>query len=318
MNSLVDVLYHVYFKKSSVLCWQYKLLIFVFFALCSNSLHAQENKPAYMLRAYEDNDCFNTLGGWTDRAYTAGQQCNFYYNIKPNPKFFLARWFPKAGDSSVNTCSLGLMQIIYTPQDLRTSYYSPNDYPYSGAFVGEYSVYSYNPERKYDLQTELILGAMGPITLSGNCQIWLHSLLHAPIPMGWDNQLRNAPLLNINSSFEKGIYCRKYVEVIGNGQLFAGIMQDELGVGASLLMGEMDSYFDGFMSHYNGLSSKNKKALRKVQLYFTISAGAQYVLYNAILQGGLFAPAPNVKVNVSNQEGTVEYIRKPYQPIKYS
>ena len=70
------------------------------------------------------------------------------------------------------------------------------------------------------------------------------------------------------------------------------------------------------MSHYNSLSSKNKKALRRVQLYFTISAGAQYVLYNAILQGGLFAPAPNVKVNVSNQEGTVEYIRKPYQPIE--
>lgn len=78
-------------------------------------LTAQTNAPSDIFRAYEDDDFLNDLGRGTDKAYTSGLQVTLFYNKNHASHFFLDHCLPKAGDSSINTYGLGLMQIMYTP-----------------------------------------------------------------------------------------------------------------------------------------------------------------------------------------------------------
>src|SRR5258706_5240997 len=86
----------------------------------NNRLTAQEQQesPTRLLRIYEDNDCMNVRGLNTDNAYTAGTRIDLFYTKDRPSRFLLDRALPKAGDSSVNTFGWGVMQLIYTPDDL--------------------------------------------------------------------------------------------------------------------------------------------------------------------------------------------------------
>src|ERR1700756_2957619 len=94
------------------------LLLILGQLIVASHLYAQSEEPSYMIRCYEDDDFFSDFGAGTDHAYSSGLQINFYFNNNKTPRFFLNRWLPKAGDSCVNTYSLGLMQLLYTPDSI--------------------------------------------------------------------------------------------------------------------------------------------------------------------------------------------------------
>jgi len=165
--------------------------------------YEQENTKQQLLRIYEDNDFLNIRGKGTDDAYTNGTRFDYFYTKKNPSQFVVDRYIPKAGDSAVNIFGWGIMQIMITPQDITKTEYQPDDYPYSGALFATHTLYSYNPAGKYDFQTELILGMMGPASFAEQTQIFIHQLINYKRPMGWDNQLGNDPLININFTAEK-------------------------------------------------------------------------------------------------------------------
>ncbi len=296
-----------------------KLFPFLILVLCAFQLFGQNesnHSTVYMLRAYEDDDYFNDIGMGTDKAYTSGEQLNLFYNLNHKPGFFLDKILPKAGDSSINTYSLGLMQMMYTPDYLTTSYYVYNDYSYAGADFAKHSLYSYNPKKKYDLQTELVLGIMGPSSFAGTAQHWLHTVLQdTAIPNGWGNQYRNAVLANINFTIEKEIVSNKGFQAIGRAQISAGTMFDAIELGTSIYIGKMNPYFNGFMGHFS--NSYTDKCYNKIQLYIMLKAAGQYVRYSAMIQGGMFSPQPMVKtIIVSGQSKETVYVEKPKQEIE--
>jgi len=304
---------HSYCKNKKYLFFLLALLV----QLSPLSLHAQREDPEYMVRAYEDEDYLNDFGEGTDRAYSSGLQVNVFYNLS-KPRFFLDRWLPKAGDSSINTYGLGVMQLMYTPDSIDNSYYIPDDYSYAGGLIGKHSLYSFNPQKKYDLQTELVFGVMGPAAFGKPLQRWLHKEIHdREIPNGWDNQYKNAALVNINFTAEKELIQSPGVEAIGSGQICAGTMLDEVEAGTTVYIGRMRPYFNGFMSHYSTLYAEKERGRKKVQFYFMIRAAVQGILYNAMLQGGLFTPLPMVKTLVySGATPEVKYIEMPKQEIE--
>lgn len=293
-------------------------LILLFLLVEINKPAAQNDAPSKMFRAYEDDDFLNDLGLGTDKAYTSGLQFTLFYNVNHKSTFFIDRLLPKAGDSSVNTCGIGLMQIMYTPDYLTTTYYVYNDYSYAGALVGKYSLYSFNPQKKYDLQTELEFGMMGPASFAKPAQRWLHNAIRdTAMPNGWDNQYGNAVMLNINFTGEKELYGNRGFEAVGSAQFSAGSMYDAIELSPTIYLGKMHPYFNGFMNHYSTSFAETEKGGNKIQFYFMIKTAAQYVLYNAMLQGGLFTSPPMVKTLVVTNSGKdAAYIEKPYQPIE--
>lgn len=263
----------------------WKIMILLLVPLFINkSLTAQQSGPRHILRVYEDNDFFNIQGHGTDNSYTNGTRLDYFYTKEKRSRFILDRIIPVAGKNSINTYGWGVMQIMVTPNDICKTEYQPNDYHYAGALYVAHTVYSYNKEKKYDFQTEVIAGIRGPGTHAGKTQKAIHKMIGYQEPMGWDNQLSTIPLLNINLTAERQVYAlNNFLEVIGGAQVNAGTMLDAVTIYPLMRLGKMVPYFNGFFSHYQSSYLHGKKV--KTQIYFTAKPKLSFVAHNALFQG---------------------------------
>ncbi|HVU96657.1 MAG TPA: lipid A-modifier LpxR family protein [Puia sp.] len=247
-----------------------------------------------ILRIYEDNDGINIFGQSTDDAYTNGTRIDLFYQPAHRPHGLLGRFAPHAGDSSIDIYGWGVMQLMYTPMDISKSNFQSHDYPYSGAIVATHTRYSYNPVKKYDWQTELVIGALGPLSLAHQTQSVIHHLTGFIQPMGWGTQFRNDLLLNVNLTAEKQLAeSGGTLRIIGGAQLYAGTMQNGAAIYPLILLGKMNPYFDGFFSQYT--AGYDAAGHKRWQLYFFAKPQLQYLLTNALLEGGIFTGNPNLQ-----------------------
>jgi len=272
-----------------------QLLFFTVFFFCTGRLCAQQpDTPTHLFRIYEDDDFINIWGQGTDNAYTNGTRLDYFYNLQHPSRFFIDKALPKAGTGSVNTYGWGVVQLMYTPDDLTSSAYNPHDYPYSGALFASHTLFSYNPIKKYSFQSELVLGVIGPAALAGPTQRLVHGWEGFDIPRGWGHQFSNDLLLNINVTAEKQLaQAGNALEIIGGAQVSAGTMQNSLTLYPLIRFGNMTGYFDGFLSQYTSIGS-NRQGKRKGQFYFFVKPAAQLILTNALVQGGVFTHNPNL------------------------
>ncbi len=289
--------------------------ILLIFALIVKQAAFAQQQVTRMFRVYEDNDFINIRGKGTDNAYTNGTRFDLFYTKNKASRFVIDRNMPKAGDSSINIYGWGLMQAMFTPNDITKTAYQPDDYPYSGALFATHTLYSYNPREKYSFETELVLGVMGPAAFAKQTQVFLHRLIHYQRPMGWANQLGNDPLININFTAEKKITALKqWVEVIGGAQVFYGTMMNGVTIYPLIRIGKMTPYFNGYISQYTTGDQKATKRRRGVQAYFIIKPEAEFIFTNSLLEGGLFA-------NNTYEDNGKSITKKPYndlQKIVYS
>jgi lipid A 3-O-deacylase len=258
----------------------------------ADTLFAQNQPTSYMARLYEDNDFMNDMGKGTDDAYTNGTRIDMFYNKGHKSSFFLDRWMPKAGDSSINTFGLGLALDMYTPKDITDAYYQRNDYAWSGGLYAIHSLYSYNPEKRYDFQTEVLAGVMGANSLAKPIQKIVHRIIADPsIPQGWNNQLNNDILLNANLMAEKELLHKgNILEVIGAAKVSVGTMIDGIDISPTIMIGKNNNYFNGFMAQHSVEKGQ------KLQAYISIKPGIQFVAWNSLLEGGMFSGRSRVKM----------------------
>jgi lipid A 3-O-deacylase len=262
----------------------------------------QDSSVRLLLRIYDDNDCFDLRGGGTDDAYTNGTRIDVFYKLPHPARGFINKVLPKAGDSSINIYGWGIMQLMFTPDDLSEPAYQPNDYPWSGALIAAHTLYSYNPVKKFDLQTELLLGVIGPASLASQTQTLMHRVEQYPLPMGWSHQFHDDLLLNINFTAEKQLAAwGSSVEVIGGSQLCLGTMRNSLALYPLIRIGLMTPYFQGYLSQYSdpGTYSRRSRLERnwkaKWQVYLLLKPQGELILTNALLEGGVFTGNPNIK-----------------------
>jgi hypothetical protein len=260
---------------------------------------AAEEDVTRMFRVYEDNDGINAFGHSTDDAYTNGTRLDLFYRPARRPHGLLGRWAPQAGDSSIDIYGWGLMQLMYTPKDISQTDYQPDDYPYSGAIIATHTRYSYNPIKHYDWQTELVMGAIGPVSLAHQTQSIVHHLTGFMQPMGWGTQFHNALLFNVNVTGEKQLAAAgNALRIIGGGQIFAGMMQNGAAVYPLILLGRTNGYFHGTFSQYTGYDREGHKSW---QVYFLAKPELAWFLTNALLEGGLFTTNPNIPAAAGNK-----------------
>src|SRR5476651_940102 len=159
--------------KKTILIWLYFILSF------SIVVKAQDaGSYQHLFRFYYDNDFINVLGKETDNEYTGGTRVDYFYTKKHASRFFIDKWMPKAGSNSVNTFGWSLMQVGFTPDDLKKTDPDVNDYPYSGGMFAIHTLHSTDPLKKYSLQTELTAGVIGPYSYSAETQEGIHRWIH--------------------------------------------------------------------------------------------------------------------------------------------
>lgn len=260
------------------------LLVLMQAWLVAGIAYGQSGSPVRLFRIYEDNDFMNITGQGTDQAYSNGTRIDLFFTKKHDSRFFPDRWMPKAGDGSIDVFGYSLMQQMYTPLDIRKTYYQPDDYHYAGALFMTHSLASYNPQKRYSLQTELLLGIRGPASLAGDAQKFVHNLMGYVRPRGWDNQLVTLPLINLDLAAEKQLLgLGNWLEIHGGAQLNAGTMLQSVGVYPMLRIGKMTPYYKGYISQYS--VDYDMPEGKRSQFYFFFRPRASYVLKNAMLDG---------------------------------
>jgi lipid A 3-O-deacylase len=239
----------------------------------------------HLLRAYEDNDIINIRGLGTDQGYSNGSRFDYFF-IKDKPsRFFLHRMMPKAGDSSIDTYGVSVMQVIFTPKNIIKRIPDKNDFPYAGAIFATHSLHSTNQIQKYNWQTEWLLGVMGPPSLGEETQRLAHKTFGLIEPGGWDYQLKTDLLLNLSVAAEKQFaHINNTVEFIGGAQAFAGTALNGASVYSLIRIGKMTPYFSGYLSQFTMPKGKQ----RRTQLYGIIRPSVEWVLSNALIDGGVF------------------------------
>jgi Uncharacterized protein conserved in bacteria len=257
------------------------MIVFIMSTIAIQMACAQEkSKYGTMLRIYEDNDFMNLWGNGTDRAYTNGTRIDLFYTKNKPSRFFIDRWMPKAGDSSVNVFGWGIMQTMITPYDISRRIPESNDYPYSGALFALHNLHASNPVKKYNLQTEWLMGVVGPPSLAREVQETIHRLIDYQRPMGWDYQVPTDLLLNISVGAEKMLaQGGKTFEWIGGARAFAGTAFNGASIHTLFRLGKMNPYFDGFLKQHSG---------KDWQCYLLFRPSVEWMYSNALMDGGLF------------------------------
>jgi hypothetical protein len=251
----------------------------------TGTAYGQQHTYRHMIRGYEDNDLFNLVGRITDRGYTNGTRADYYYISNKPAHFFLHRIMPKAGDSSINTYGFTIMQVMITPKNILKRIPDKNDYPYSGSLFGTHTLFSSNPIKKYSWQTGLLLGVMGPPSLAQQTQVYVHKLVGYFKPNGWGYQLKTDPLVNVSVAGEKELaHISKGFECIGGAQAFAGTAFNGLSAYSIIRFGRMTPYFNGYLSQFSTPKGNNCRQ----QVYFIIRPAVEWMITNALLDGGIF------------------------------
>lgn len=161
-------------------------------------------------RLYEENDLFNPFSEPTDRYYTQGLRVEYLSSSDGADANFLpgishADWCRllcggPSVDSEVNT-GYAIGQNMYTPADITIAAAQPYDRPWAGFLyasrIARVSYDDYELRARRQDRIELTLGVVGPASLAGPTQIRWHRLIGADRPNGWDNQLRNEPILQL-------------------------------------------------------------------------------------------------------------------------
>jgi len=213
----------------------------------------------------------------TDHYFSNGIEFSYYGRFmekSPINRILL----PNAKSANVYY-SLTFVHNIYTPIELFTSEIQINDQPYAAYLLFGSRKTSYNLQKRIKLISELQLGVLGPLAGGKQVQNTIHSVLPTSRPAeGWGNQISNSPAIQYNASIEKGFVVSNFFELnlIAGG--IVGVPYTDLEAGGYIRLGLFNNYFKGI-----GIGSN-----KKLQLYVFGSVKYKYILYNALLEGGLF------------------------------
>jgi len=181
-------------------------------ALVSTPLAAQDElRVPGEYRLYEENDLFNPFTEATDRYYTQGLRLERLKSSWNSDREFLPGvshedWCSLVcggGDNAERAVNTGyaLGQNMYTPANVTVAAPQPEDRPWAGLlYVSRIARASYEePSLKAQRQDriEVSLGVVGPASLAGDTQIWWHDTWGFGPLNGWDNQLKNEPVLQL-------------------------------------------------------------------------------------------------------------------------
>jgi hypothetical protein len=142
-----------------------------------------------------ENDWFNK----SDHNYTNGIELTYTTAPQDTPDWLIetAHWLPfftATGQGDVRT-RYALGQTMFTPLDTTLVNPSPTDRPYAGFLFGTFGIAGDSGTHLDQLQ--FTIGVVGPMSIAGDTQSWLHGAIGDAKSKGWHYQLRNEPGLII-------------------------------------------------------------------------------------------------------------------------
>ena len=173
---------------------------------------------------------------------------------------------------------------IYSPKRLWWENVTDMDRPYAGQITFAASNEYYLKNNSY-LRAEMELGLMGPALRTGDLQYHWHKTFGMQLPLGWDYEINNAPIINGYGTFAKTFIKSKSVDLTteSNGALgttFTFVRQELM-----VRLGKFKPLEES--TQYNGVLGIVNDGPDNHEFYFFLSPGFEYVAYNATIEGNL-------------------------------
>ncbi len=150
--------------------------------------HAEGKPRDEFLTLTFEND---SIASGADRNYTNGIRISWFDTGDRPPAMasFLDHFIPMFSVNDTTSVYYSVGQNLYAPRDLTRSTPNPKDRPYAAFLYG--SMGMSNLKDNHQDNVELTIGVIGPWALGKETQQFVHTLLGAQDPKGWNSQLRN-------------------------------------------------------------------------------------------------------------------------------
>ena len=227
----------------------------------------------YLLLTF-DNDIFAE----TDYYYTNGFSIGMIHPWFNNRLFY--KLMPDLGQASSNLYGMRIQQQMFTPYNPEAVEVIPDDRPFAGVLLAEFFKLSNQSDKGLFLQTSLRLGLIGPASLAGVLQSSAHELK----PTGWDYQIANDLLINIDISLQKTFKINNFLEFAGGVEAGLGSYKTHLGASAQIRVGSFRSFSSNGFSSTIGLIPRFDKS---ISYWFFLEPAFHFLAYDATLNGGM-------------------------------
>ena len=262
----------------------------------------QINKENYF-RFHYDNDFFTK----TDKYYTQG--ISFEYvnpKLRKNP---ITKLLWKPFDTKAQY-GISLNLFGHTPTSIASDSILYGDRPFNANISLKSFLIQVDEIHQQQISTALSIGVMGPAALGFEIQDNIHKWLNNIRPQGWQFQTKNDIILNYQLNHEKQLLAA------GNNFLLNSIAEARLGTLNNKLSGGVNFMAGKFNKRYKPVTSEKRKA----EFYFYGQGKANFIAYDASMQGGLFtrnnpyviAAADISRVTLQADAGVVVNFKKLY------
>jgi len=156
-----------------------------------------------------ENDWFaKASGAEADRDYSTGIRISYLTGALAMPEWVrnldLPTFVGSDGDNRIRRLGISVNQNLYTPEDTLTKAPIPDDRPYAGWLSVGVALQTIFRQGDVPIRMdsyELSLGVVGPWALGEQMQNNFHDLIGNDESLGWDNQLKNEPAIQL--TFER-------------------------------------------------------------------------------------------------------------------
>jgi hypothetical protein len=234
-----------------------------------SEIHAQEG---FEVLIQTDNDFF-VPSIQSDKNYTYGIFAGLRMR-KDSSKSFV---FSNKAIQNIHAFRAGIMG--FTPDHKLANFNpeNPNDRPHAGWLFGEY-VQHYICEAS-EFSVGLQVGTLGDRTQAGEIQNEFHEWINSDFVEGWDTQIPNQWGANIIGSYRNILKSKsnRYFYFVGKGSL--GTVNTSMDHRMGFAFGKNPVLFP----HSRLTSNSEEKSF-----FIQLEGGANFVFYDATLQGNIF------------------------------
>ena len=192
---------------------------------------------------------------------------------------------------------LAIGQEMYTPADIVATEVDSSDRPYAGTLFLKMSRTISNRETKFQIQSNIYFGVIGPASGAMETQNFIHRLIDNDEAMGWHNQISNGLILDYKLKIRKGIRSLpQYIDLSGSADLHLGTINNFASLGGRLRFGLFNNPYADLGIYKPSHGSGNRSEGKKFQVYLNLEANGGYLFYDGTVSGSLvpFKPSPYI------------------------
>lgn len=173
---------------------------------------------------------------------------------------------------------------IYSPRHLFWEDVNDMDRPYAGQISLTASNEYYYKNEAY-LKAKVELGWMGPALLTGDLQYHWHKTFGMQLPLGWDYEINNAPIINTYGTYGRKLASSTNIDLTSESNIALGTTFTHLRQELMVRFGTIKPINQS--TQYNGVLGIENNGPGVHEFYFFMSPGVEYVAYNATIEGNL-------------------------------